>query len=50
MRDAQGLSRPCAKVVVAEVFNRHEMDGEGKVFPEPLTFKFKNVEIDTEEG
>lgn len=31
-------------------FNRHEVDGEGKVFTEPVTVEFENVEIDTKEG
>lgn len=30
-------------------FNRHEVDGEGKVFTEPVTVEFGDVEIDTGE-
>jgi hypothetical protein len=29
-------------------FNRHEVDGEGKVFTEPVTVSFENVKIDVE--
>jgi hypothetical protein len=31
-------------------YNRHEVDGEWKIFTEPLTVEFGNVEIDTEGG